>query len=235
MNSAPLSQNDLLASLSLEDFEYIRPNLRSIDLIGEAVLVEVGGAITRVYFPQSGIISFVVRLATGDAVEVAMVGRDGAFGAAPALDGQISPNTAVVQMAGKALALDVPLLQIAAEHSVSFRAALIRYEQVIQAQALQSAACNASHSVESRLSRWLLRARDLTGCDTLAFSQESLAQMLGRHRNSVSIVASSLQEAGLIRYSRGQIEITDLEGLMKRSCECYGTLRTRSDELLRRV
>jgi hypothetical protein len=164
-----------------------------------------------------------------------MVGRDGAFGAAPALDGPISPNTAVVQMAGKASTLDAPLLQIAAEHSASFRAALIRYEQVIHAQALQSAACNASHDVQSRLSRWLLRARDLSGRDTLAFSQEFLAQMLGRHRNSVSLVANSLQQAGLIRYSRGQIEITDLEGLVKRSCECYGTLKTRSDELLRRV
>lgn len=235
MTSAPLSRNYLLASLSLADFEYIRPNLRSFDLIYEAVLVEAGGPITRVYFPQSGIISLVVRLETGDAVEVAMVGRDGAFGAAPALDGQISPNTAIVQMAGKASTLDVPLLQVAAEHSASFRAALIRYEQVIHAQALQSAACNASHSVQSRLSRWLLRARDLSGCDTLAFSQEFLAQMLGRHRNSVSLVANSLQQAGLIRYSRGQIEITDLEGLVKRSCECYGTLKTRSDELLRRV
>jgi len=137
-------------------------------------------------------------------------------------------------MAGKASTLDLPLLQFAAEHSASFRAALIRYEQVIHVQALQSAACNASHSVESRLARWLLRARDLAGSDTLAFSQEFLAEMLGRHRNSVSVVASSLQEAGVIRYSRGQIEITDVEGLMKRSCECYGTLKTRSDQLLRR-
>jgi CRP-like cAMP-binding protein len=138
-------------------------------------------------------------------------------------------------MAGKASTLDVPLLQSAAEHSASFRAALIRYEQVIHVQALQSAACNASHSVESRLARWLLRARDLSDCDTLTFSQEFLAEMLGKHRNSVSVVASSLQEAGLIRYSRGQIEITDLEGLVKRSCECYGTVKTRSHELLQRV
>jgi CRP-like cAMP-binding protein len=234
MDSAPLSQNYLLASLSLADFEYIRSDLRSFDLIYEAVLVEAGSPITRVYFPQSGIISLVVRLATGDAIEAGMVGRDGAFGAAPALDGQISPSTAVVQMAGMALTLDVPLLQIAAEHSASFRAALIRYEQVIHMQALQSAACNASHSVESRLARWLLRARDLSGCDTLAFSQEFLAEMLGRHRNSVSVVANSLQQSALIRYSRGQIEIIDVEGLMKRSCECYGTLKTRSDQLLRR-
>jgi CRP-like cAMP-binding protein len=235
MDSVPHSRNHLLASLSLEDFEYIRPNLRSFDLIYEAVLVEAGGPIRRVYFPQSGIISLVVRLAAGEAVEVGMVGHDGAFGAAPALEGQISPVSAVVQMAGKALTLDVPLLQLAAGHSVSFRAALIRYEQVIHAQALQSAACNASHSVQSRLSRWLLRARDLAGCDTLAFSQEFLAEMLGKHRNSVSLVANSLQQAGLIRYSRGQIEIIDLEGLVKKSCECYGTLKRHSDGLLQRV
>jgi CRP-like cAMP-binding protein len=111
------------------------------------------------------------------------------------------------------------------------RAALVRYEQVVYAQALQSAACNASHTVECRLSRWLLRARDLSGKDKLTFSQEFLAQMLGAHRNSVSTVANTLQQSGVIRYSRGQIDIVDLEGLVHKSCECYRVLKTRTDAL----
>jgi CRP-like cAMP-binding protein len=153
--------NLLLKSLSLADFESIRSNLRLFDLKYEAVLVEAGGPVIRVYFPHSGIISLVVRLADGQVVEAAMVGRDGVFGAVAALDGQISSNTAVVQMAGKASTLDVALLRTATERSASLRAALVRYEQVVYAQALQSAACNASHTVECRLSRWLLRARSV--------------------------------------------------------------------------
>ena len=102
-------------------------------------------------------------------------------------------------------------------------------------QAQQSAACNASHTVEGRLSRWLLRSRDLSGSDTLALTQEFLAQMLGVQQSSVSLVANTLQQAGLIRYSRGRIEILDLEGLQDASCECYGTVKAHYDRLLNHV
>ena len=232
----PRSQNHLLASLCPADFESLHPDLRAFDLISETVLVEAGDPVLRVYFPLSGIISLVVRLMNGEAVEAAMVGRDGEFGAGAALvDGQISTATAIVPRGGKALTIDVAPLRIAAEHNPSLRGRLVRFEQVIHAQALQSAACNATHTVQARLSRWLLRARDLSGSDTLTFSQEVLAEMLGRHRNSVSIVANSLQEAGLITYNRAQIEILDVEGLMKSSCECYGAVQKQTDRLLQNV
>jgi len=224
--------NNLLAALSAADFESLRPNLRPFNLKFEAVLVEAGGFIERVYFPQSGIISLVVRLPKGEAVEAAMVGRDGEFGAAAALDGQISPNTAIVSMEGKASTLEVAVLQVAAERSVSLRAMLIRHEQILFAQAIQSVACTASHRLQTRLSRWLLRARDLSDSDGLRFSQEFLARMLGSHPNSLSVVAHSLQRAGIIRYHRGQIEITNLERLKKSSCGCYEALKTHSDDLL---
>jgi CRP-like cAMP-binding protein len=232
MVAAARSPNQLLASLSPADFELIRPNLIFTDLVYETILAEAGRPIARVYFPHNGIISLVVRLAAGETVEAAMIGSDGVFGAAAALDGQISVNTAIVQRSGSASTLDVAHLRKAAEQSASFRALLMRHEQVILAEAIQTAACNASHTVQSRLSQWLLRARDLSGSDTLSFTQEFLAQMLGTQRNSVSIVANTLQQAGLIRYRRGEIHITNLDGLAESSCECYETAKRYHKKLL---
>jgi len=217
--------NRLLASLSPDDFALLKPHLRLIKMVRGTVLVEGGGQIHQVYFPHSGIISLVVRLEEGATVEVATVGRDGLFGAFSALDGKISLNTAIIQMPGSASVIDTAHLRVVAEQSASFRALLIRHEQVIHAQALQSAACNASHTVASRLARWLLRARDLSDSNTLSFTQEFLAQMLGTQRNSVSLVANAMQQSGLIRYRRGQIEITNLNGLEEHSCECYATVK----------
>ena len=154
----------------------------------------------------------VVRLVEGEFVEAAMVGRDTVYGAGAALDGNVALNEAIVQMAGTASVLDIAQLRAAAMQSEPFRAILVRHEQALLAQALQSAACIASHTLEARLSRWLLRARDLSG-DRLALTQEFLAQMLGAQRSSVSVVANTLQRAGLIRYVRGHIEILNLAGL----------------------
>jgi CRP-like cAMP-binding protein len=166
-------------------------------------------------------------------IEVAMVGRDSIFGASAALDGRISVTNAIVQLPGTASILNVAYLRKASEKSSVFRTTLIRHEQVLFAQAQQSAACNAAHTVEARLSRWLLRMRDLSESDTLPLTQEFLAQMIGVQRNSVSIVANMLQQAGVIRYSRGHIEITDLAGLKKTSCECYKTVKAHYDRLLK--
>jgi CRP-like cAMP-binding protein len=225
--------NQVLSSLPPADFELIRPHLQFVDLTHQAVLIRAGEPLTHIYFPRSGIISLVVRLTEGETVEIAMVGRDSVFGGATALDGGIALNDAIVQLAGSASILDVPQLRKAAEQSAALRTTLIRHEQAILAQALQSAACNASHTVEARLSRWLLRARDLSGGDELIFTQEFLAQMLGVQRSSVSVVANTLQRAGLIRYARGHVEITNVDGLMESACECYGTVKTPYDKLRR--
>jgi CRP-like cAMP-binding protein len=107
----------------------------------------------------------------------------------------------------------------------TFRALLIRHDQVLFAESQQSAACNASHSVETRMCRWLLRMRDLADNDDLLLTQEFLAQMLGATRPSVSLIANTLQKAGSISYKRGRIRILDLAGLNEGSCECYGTVK----------
>ena len=224
--------NNLLASLAPKDFELLRPHLKPFELVHEDLLFDAGEIVKWIYFPHSGVISLVVGLADGQMIETAMVGRDSLVSASSAMDGRVSLNRGIVQVAGKATILDVETLRGLAEQSIGFRTILVRHEQALFAQAQQSAACNASHSVEARLARWLLRTRDLTGSDTLELTQEFLAQMLGVRRTSVSLVAHTLQNAGYIRYRRGRVQITNLEGLQETACECYATVKAQSDRLL---
>ena len=224
--------NQLLASLPAADFAVLRPHLKTVELVHEVVLFEAGDPVTQVYFPHSGVISLVVELAEGQMIETAMIGRDSIVGASSALDGKVSLNKGIVQIPGATSTLDVGRFRNFAEQSLAFRTTLIRHEQVLFAQAQQSAACNASHTLEARLARWLLRARDLSASNTLLLTQEFLAQMLGVRRTSVSVVANALQSSGLIKYHRGTIEIVDIQGLRKASCECYRTVKRHYDRLL---
>ena len=201
-------------------------------MVRDTVLITNGEPLTRVWFPHSGVISLVISLAGGETIEAAMVGRDSVFGASAALDGAISISDAIVQLSGTASVLDVARLRPVVERSKALRTTLFRHEEVILVQAQQSAACNAVHTAEARLARWLLRMRDLSGGDTLPLTQEFLAQMIGVQRNSVSLIAHRLQQAGFIRYRRGHIEITDVDGLIDSACECYETVKAHYDRLL---
>jgi Mn-dependent DtxR family transcriptional regulator len=173
-----------------------------------------------------------VALSSGEIIEAAMVGKDGVVGAFAAIGGNVPLNRAIVQHAGPALMCKVSELKSAMLQSQSLLSTLFRHEQTVYAQASQSAACMAAHHVEARLCRWLLRARDLAGTDTLHFTQEFLAEMLGVKRTSVTLHARTLQQAGMIKYSRGQIQITDLEALQDTVCECYGTVKSYYQALL---
>jgi len=226
------SPNHLLASLSTADFDTLRPHLRTEQLRHEAVLYEVGDDISSAYFPHIGVISLVVNLASGETIETGMVGRDGLLGGSAALNGRVSLNKAIVQIAGAASVLDCRHLETLANTSVAFRMTLNRYEQLILIQAQQSAACNITHTLEARLARWLLRCRDLMDSNDLALTQEFIGQMLGVRRSSVSVTSGTLQTAGLIRYNRGNIRILDLGGLRDAACECYQTVKLQSDRLL---
>lgn len=230
--ASPRSPNLLLAALPLADYELLGPHLKAVELINESVLYEAGDKITRAYFPYGGVISLVVGLQTGEIIEAAMIGRFGLVGGAAALDGNIAVNQAIVQIAGAGSWLDIIALRQAADKSQAIRAMLIRNEQAIVVQAQQSAACNAVHTLEARMCRWLLLARDLTGRDEFNLTQEFLAEMLGVRRTSVSVVAGTLQQAGMIRYRRGHMELTDLDGLRESACECYLTIKAQFDRLL---
>ena len=232
MDSAPRSPNGFLSSLPADDFELIRPHLRTIDLVQDFSLVEVDETLKRAYLPHKGAISLVVKLAKGEHVQVALIGRDSIFGSLAALGDPIALNTAQVLVPGVASTLDLDRLRAAADQSATLRTALMRHGLAIFAQIQQTAACNAAHTVESRLARCLLHTRDLSCSDKLVLTQESMAQMIGARRNSVSLVANTLQQAHFIRYSRGHIQITDLDGLSKTSCECYATVKAQYERLL---
>jgi CRP-like cAMP-binding protein len=226
----PLS-NHFLQSLSRGDLELLRPHLRDVKLIHSAVLFDAGGEIDRLYFPNTGVISLVVPLAGGDMIEAGMIGRDGVAGTSAALDGAVSLNRAVVQIAGMGSAIDIQPMRAAVAASKPLRVKLYQHDQMLLAQAQQSAACNAKHQIEERLARWLLRTRDLVGSDSIELTQEFLAQMLGVRRTSVTLAASHLQAVNLIKYRRGHIQIMDLDGLEDTSCECYEAVKTQVERL----
>jgi CRP-like cAMP-binding protein len=221
-----------LSALPADDFELIRPHLLTVDLAPDSALVEAGETIKRAYLPHSGVISLVVRLARGEQHQVAMIGHDSILGSFSTLGDPTALNGAVVVVPGVASTLDLDHLRAAADQSATLRAALLRHGLAIYAQIQQTAGCNAAHPVESRLARCLLQTYDLSGRDKLVLTQQSLAQMIGARRNSVSLVAHTLQQANLIHYSRGHIEIADPDGLSKATCECYAAVKARYNRLL---
>lgn len=232
MDPTSRSPNGFLSSLTADDFELIRPYLRTVDLVPDSVLVAVGETLKRAYLPHRGVISLIVSLAKGERVQIAMVGRDSIFGVFSTLGDATALNSAVVQMPGVASTIDLDRLRAAADQSASFRNLLARHGLAVYAQIQQTAGCNASHSVEARLARCLLQTHDLSGGSKLVLTQEALAQMIGARRNSVSLVASTLQQANYIHYSRGHIEIINLDGLRKTACECYSSVKAHYERLL---
>src|SRR4051795_7439754 len=148
------------------------------------------------------------------------------------MDGKVSLHKGIVQVAGAGTRITSDALRNLANEFEPLRTLLIRHEQVVFAQAQQSAGCNASHTVEARMCRWLLRIRDLTGSDEMELTQEFLAQMLGVRRTSVSLVANTLQQAGFIKYRRGHIQIVNVEGVQSGACECYDKVRANYERLV---
>src|ERR1700710_484151 len=224
--------NRLLRRLSAADMKLLEPHLKLTSFEQHTILFRADEEIRHVYFPTGAVVSLVVGLASGELIEAAMVGKDGVVGAAAALDGRISLSRGIIQLAGDALVCDIDGLKSAAFQSPRLLSLLIRHEQTVYAQAQQSAACFATHHVQSRLCRWLLRARDLSGSDQLQFTQEYLGEMLGVCRTSVTVDAHTLQAAGMIKYSRGKIQILDVDALRETACECYGTVNRHYAQLL---
>jgi CRP-like cAMP-binding protein len=212
--------NMLLARLSRPDYNRVAPHLTRIGLQQGDVLVESHSLIDKVYFPHTGILSLVVELAGGGAVETAIVGRDGAFGANQALNDKVSLNSISVQVPGEASTMPANTLRDLALELPEFRKHLLGFELFMFAQAQQTAACNALHQIRERTCKWLAQMQDLTG-DDLPLTQEFLAQMIGVRRTSVSTVAQELQSSGLIEYNRGRIHIKDRQRLHLACCECY--------------
>ena len=223
--------NLMLCSLTADARQALKPHLAQVELKQHEIIFDVREAVSKVHFPLDAVISLVLPLSTGEVVETAMVGRDGIVGAAAALNGRVSLNRAVVEIGGQSLACKIEPLKAVLTNQPGMRARLGAHEQVLFAQAQQSAACNITHDIENRLARWLLRAGDLYGSDDLALAQEYIAEMLGVRRTSFSMVAHMLQQAGMIEYRRGRIKILNLDGLRDTACECYEAVKLNYDAL----
>jgi CRP-like cAMP-binding protein len=225
--------NLLLDALPAADREALQPHLRRVEVAQHDVLFDVRDQIKDVHFPVDAAVSLVIPLSTGEIVETAMVGRDGVIGASAALNGRVTLSRAIVQLGGHFLVCAVePLKELLKEHP-HLRSLIGAHEQALFAQAQQSAACNATHVIESRFAKWLLRAADLCGSDELPLTQEYIAQMLGVRRTSVTLIARTLQEAAMIRYARGHIKLTDVRALRDTACECYETVKNNYAEILK--
>jgi CRP-like cAMP-binding protein len=220
--------NKLLNALPRADFEVIASQGVVVSLPRSTVLCEADDEVDQVVFPMSGMISLVIVMKSGKAIETATIGREGVFGAMSVLGIHVSQVRAIVQHPTEALRIAAPLFRRLAATRPAIIDLAVRYDQTLLSQARITAACNALHAVEARLCRWLLQTSDRAQSDTVELTQEFLSEMLGVRRTSVTEVAGKLQERGLIRYTRGSIRITDRDGLKAMACECYNMLRERA-------
>jgi len=215
-------QNHLLAALPKGDRDRLVPTLDIVPLKLKALLHKPGERIQFVYFPGGGFCSMVTVLEDGSMVEVATVGREGMVGTTAALDGNpVSSATIVQGETETCYRMTADAFRREMDRRGAFYELLTRFSQALVGVIMQSTACNAVHSVEQRLARWLLMAQDRMGTDEFPLTQEFVAMMLGATRPTVTVVAGTLQRAGLITYHRGRVAILDREKLESASCECY--------------
>jgi CRP-like cAMP-binding protein len=220
-------ENRLLASLPAPDLALIARHLKRVPLDHAAVLQEEDAPVELVYFPLSGAVSLLVVMQDGDAVETAIIGHEGAVGLFADFGPWQAGTRAIVQAPGIAECIPAPLLNTIAGQSPEISRSLLRYKEALSAQVQQTAACNALHSVEQRMARWLLQALDRCDNAELPVTQDLLSQMLGVRRTTVTITARKFQYDGLIRYRRGRIVVVNPEALERLACECYGTCQRR--------
>jgi len=228
----PTVQNRLIDSLPAADLGLIAPHLTLLDIERGRLLYDPGDRIDTVYFPHDGVISLMTLMENGAAIESATIGREGALGLMAAVAPRQSLSRAIVQTPTRASRISAAHLHEAWEKSPRIRALVDRHTEALYGHAIQSVACNALHSVEARFCRWLLTCHDRISTDTVALTQEFLADMLGVQRTTVTAVARSLQAKGAIRYRRGVVDIVDRAVLEQLACECYGVIRRNYERLL---
>jgi CRP-like cAMP-binding protein len=218
--------------LPAADFDLLAPYLRKVSSERDVVLLRSGDQVEQIYFPLSGTIAFIMDMPNGQTVATALVGNEGAVGILSALGPTRSPITAVVRVAGTSLQISPARFQAALSRSGAIRDAVQIYTRVLLAQLQHVAACNALHSVEARLARWLLHIHDRVDGDFLPLTQEALAELLGVRRTTVTHVVQKLRKSHAIRSNqRGLIEI-DRPRLEAAACECYEVMRRRIDSIV---
>jgi CRP-like cAMP-binding protein len=228
-----LTQNRLLRALAPATVQQVLLTLQPLALRLKDTLITRDAPITAVYFPLDAVVSVVSTLADGTTLEVATIGNEGVVGVPRFLQGSSMPFTAIVQVPGAALKMEAEVFaQAVGEVGSDFYGVLARYTQVWCTQLGQHAVCNRLHRVGERCAHWLLQTQDRVGRAAFPLTQEFLAVMLGVRRTSVTDVARQLQQAGLIRYQRGVIQVLDRPGLEAASCACYGLIARETERLL---
>lgn len=231
-DSQGAEQNWLLRALPAESYERLRPHLEPVQLSTKQTLWEPHAPIRSVYFPQSCVLSLIVILEEEVPVEAATIGREGMAGIPVALGAESTSAKALAQVPGDAVRMPSSTFREALAQDGALSGLVLRYAQALHEQTSQSVACNRRHSMEERCARWLLLTHDRVGADHFPLTQEFLAVMLGVRRASVTVAAGMLQQAGLIRYSRGKITVLDRARLQDASCECYRAVREQSARLI---
>jgi len=216
--------NFFLDSLNARDIAVIGPNLRLVELSRDDMLSEPGERLAWTFLPVTCVISVVTVLRDGKTVESRTVGRESGYGLLQALGSRYPFERVTAQIGGAAYRIGLDRLTEAASHSPTLQRSIVQHAQAAMLQAAQGTACNAFHSAERRMCKWLLLTQDRLEADVIPLTQENIATMLGVQRTTVTAVASQLQARGIVSYARGRIRILDREALMGLSCECYESL-----------
>jgi CRP-like cAMP-binding protein len=222
----------LLDLLPAKDYQRLHPHLERVPLAYRQSLYKTLKPVAFVYFLETGVGSLVNTMANGDASEVGTIGNEGVVGLPLLLGDDQAPTSVYIQVPGVGLRMKAARFKKELAHSASMRVVMLHYAHAFFNQVAQSAACNQFHTLQQRCCRWLLMTHDRMQADEFLLTQEFLAMMLGVQRTGVSVAASALQRAGLIRYVRGNVTVLDRRGLEKRSCECYGVSKKEFDRLL---
>jgi CRP-like cAMP-binding protein len=218
-------KNELLSALVNKQYEHLVPHLQRVDLALGDVIYTMGRTIDHVYFPENSAVSLLATLANGATTEVGLVGREGMVGLTVFLGGALTPERAIVQLAGTALRLKASVLREELQVGSSLHLLLLRYTRSFIALMSQSVVCSQHHSLDQRFARWLLMMHDYAESDTLNLTHEMVAGMIGTRRAGVTLAALALREKGLVSAVRGRITILDREGLEASACECYEIIR----------
>ena len=222
--------NEILLGLPPKESNMLLPKLEFVRLKLHQVLHEAGETLKSGYFCNTGMFSVLTATPEGRYVEVGLIGKEG-FSGVPLIAGfRTSHTRAVVQAEGTAFRVDASTFRAVLQQCPKLERQLQRYSQVMAMQVEQIATCNRLHEVDERLARWLLMTADRVGSDALPLTQEFLAQMLGSTRSTVTISAGILQKAGMISYTRGNVNILDRGSLEGAACDCYAAIRRQTKE-----
>lgn len=236
MTGAERPENNLIRALRPADYELIRPDLSSTDLVSRQLLYKPGDHVGTVYFPCGpSLVSYLVTNEDGRDVETVLIGREGAVGGIVSHGNLPAFTRMIVQSAGTFAQLRLDSLEAAKNKSFSLSQIFARYADCMLAQVFQSTACNATHSIEQRTAKWIVSAMERTGDHVVPLTQEQLAAMLGVGRSYASRVLQTFRREGILETRRGALVVTNSDALAARACLCNESVKSHFDIVLRGV